>query len=69
MKSVVRNVLGMDGSMVGLSLNYAITLMMLFQWGVRQSIEVESLVGDRNVLFKIEFIRCDYFALKHAGYG
>ena len=30
---------------VGLALSYAITLMGMFQWGVRQSAEVENLVS------------------------
>lgn len=30
---------------VGLALTYAITLMGMFQWGVRQSAEVETLVS------------------------
>ena len=40
---------GMDGGMVGLSLTYAMTLMMMFQWMVRQSSEVESLVSYRTL--------------------
>jgi len=29
---------------VGLALSYAVTLMGMFQWGVRQSAEVENMV-------------------------
>ena len=35
----------LSGGLVGLSLNYVISLMALFQWAVRQSTEVESLVS------------------------
>ncbi|OXB56573.1 hypothetical protein ASZ78_003494 [Callipepla squamata] len=35
----------MNAGQVGLALSYAITLMGTFQWGVRQSAEVENLVG------------------------
>ena len=35
----------MNGGLVGLSLTYAIGLMGLFQWGVRQSAEVENQVS------------------------
>lgn len=34
----------LNAGQVGLALSYAITLMGTFQWGVRQSAEVENLV-------------------------
>ena len=34
----------LDAGLVGLSVTYAMTLMGLFQWGVRQSAEVENQV-------------------------
>lgn len=35
----------LDAGAVGLALSYAITLMGMFQWGVRQSAEVENMVS------------------------
>lgn len=35
---------GLEAGAVGLALSYAVTLMGMFQWGVRQSAEVENLV-------------------------
>jgi len=35
----------MDSGIVGLVLTHAMTLMAIFQWAVRQSSEVESLVS------------------------
>ncbi len=35
---------GMRAGDVGLALSYAVTLMGMFQWGVRQSAEVENMV-------------------------
>lgn len=35
---------GLEAGSVGLALSYAVTLMGMFQWGVRQSAEVENLV-------------------------
>lgn len=35
---------GMEAGAVGLALSYAVTLMGMFQWGVRQSAEVENMV-------------------------
>ena len=35
---------GLNGGLVGLTMTYAINLMGLFQWGVRQSAEVENQV-------------------------
>ena len=35
---------GLSGGLVGLTLTYAMALMGLFQWGVRQSAEVENQV-------------------------
>lgn len=35
---------GMKAGDVGLALSYAVTLMGMFQWGVRQSAEVENMV-------------------------
>lgn len=37
-------VVDLNAGLVGLLMTYAITLMGLFQWGVRQSAEVESQV-------------------------
>lgn len=36
--------LELDAGSVGLVLTYAVTLMGMFQWGVRQSAEVENMV-------------------------
>ncbi len=39
--------LELDAGSVGLALSYSVTLMGMFQWGVRQSAEVENMVrGD-----------------------
>ncbi len=35
----------LNGGLVGLALTYAINLMSIFQWGVRQSTEVENQVS------------------------
>lgn len=35
---------GLQAGAVGLALSYAVTLMGMFQWGVRQSAEVENMV-------------------------
>lgn len=37
-------VIELDAGSVGLALTYAVTLMGMFQWGVRQSAEVENMV-------------------------
>lgn len=34
----------LDAGAVGLALSYSVTLMGMFQWGVRQSAEVENMV-------------------------
>ena len=34
----------MEAGRVGLALSYAVTLIGMFQWGVRQSAEVENMV-------------------------
>lgn len=34
----------LDAGQVGLALSYALTLMGMFQWSVRQSAEVENMV-------------------------
>lgn len=34
----------LDAGSVGLALTYSVTLMGMFQWGVRQSAEVENMV-------------------------
>lgn len=36
--------LAVDAGQVGLALSYALTLMGMFQWSVRQSAEVENMV-------------------------
>lgn len=36
--------LALDAGQVGLALSYALTLMGMFQWCVRQSAEVENMV-------------------------
>ena len=43
-KHCVCCVSGLSGGLVGLTLTYAMALMGLFQWGVRQSAEVENQV-------------------------
>lgn len=35
---------GLEPGVVGLALSYAVTLTGMFQWGVRQSAEIENLV-------------------------
>lgn len=45
----------LDPGSVGLTLSYAMTLNGMFQWGVRQSAEVENMVR--------QFTRCSLFAL------
>jgi len=35
----------LNAGLVGLSMTYAMTLMGMFQWGVRQSAEVENQVS------------------------
>ena len=37
----------MEPGAVGLVLSYALTLIGMFQWGVRQSAEVENMVRSR----------------------
>lgn len=37
-------ILALDAGQVGLALSYALTLMGMFQWCVRQSAEVENMV-------------------------
>lgn len=49
--------LELDAGSVGLALSYAVTLMGMFQWGVRQSAEVENLVRI-FVLCLISFTIC-----------
>ncbi len=36
---------GLEPGAVGLALSYAVTLTGMFQWGVRQSAEIENMVG------------------------
>lgn len=36
--------LELEAGSVGLALTYSVTLMGMFQWGVRQSAEVENMV-------------------------
>lgn len=43
----------LDAGSVGLALSYAVTLMGMFQWGVRQSAEVENMVRGALVCFFI----------------
>lgn len=37
---------GLEPGAVGLTLSYAVTLTGMFQWGVRQSAEIENMVRD-----------------------
>ncbi len=39
---------GLNGGVVGLTMLYAVNLMGLFQWGVRQSAEVENQVRPKQ---------------------
>ena len=41
----------LDAGLVGLSITYSMTLMGMFQWGVRQSAEVENQVRDFSQVF------------------
>lgn len=45
----------LDPGSVGLALSYAMTLTGMFQWGVRQSAEIENMVR--------RFTLCNLFAL------
>lgn len=51
----------LNAGQVGLALSYAITLMGTFQWGVRQSAEVENLVTFTSSFFcfLLPFCSCD----------
>jgi len=40
---------------VGLALSYAVTLMGMFQWGVRQSAEVENMVRTLKYLNLLKY--------------
>ena len=40
----------MESGAVGLVLSYALTLIGMFQWGARQSAEVENMVRSPNML-------------------
>lgn len=42
----------LDAGSVGLALTYAVTLMGMFQWAVRQSAEVENLVSLKKIKYK-----------------
>lgn len=39
---------GLEPGAVGLALSYAVTLTGMFQWGVRQSAEIENMVRTRD---------------------
>lgn len=39
-----KNITGLEPGAVGLALSYAVTLTGMFQWGVRQSAEIENMV-------------------------
>lgn len=52
----LRSFSGLDAGLVGLSMAYAMNLTGLFQWGVRQSAEVESQVGFSYNVFIIDTI-------------
>ena len=47
---------------MGLTLTYAINLMGLFQWGVRQSAEVENQVCLQQTIFYVPNLR--FFMMK-----
>lgn len=46
----------LDAGSVGLALSYSVTLMGMFQWGVRQSAEVENMVRCSPFLSSFLFI-------------
>lgn len=39
------DITGLEPGAVGLALSYAVTLTGMFQWGVRQSAEIENMVS------------------------
>lgn len=45
----------LDAGSVGLALSYSVTLMGMFQWGVRQSAEVENMVRCLSCLCSAEY--------------
>lgn len=52
--SFVPPLLELEAGSVGLALSYSVTLMGMFQWGVRQSAEVENMVRrSPDVIFNL----------------
>lgn len=55
------DITGLEPGAVGLALSYAMTLTGMFQWGVRQSAEIENMV--RTFTFKHLAEVCDFTEL------
>lgn len=51
-------VTGLEPGAVGLALSYAVTLTGMFQWGVRQSAEIENMVCDLFNSLTVANIQC-----------
>lgn len=52
MFTFVPDITGLEPGAVGLALSYAMTLTGMFQWGVRQSAEIENMVRTQRKLWK-----------------
>lgn len=52
---MVCDIAELDPGSVGLALSYAMTLTGMFQWGVRQSAEIENMVR-RFTLYSFYFL-------------
>lgn len=55
------DITGLEPGAVGLALSYAITLTGMFQWGVRQSAEIENMVRT----FTFEYLAAVYILVGH----
>lgn len=56
-----KNITGLEPGAVGLALSYAVTLTGMFQWGVRQSAEIENMVRT----LKSEHLNAVYILVGH----
>lgn len=55
------DITGLEPGAVGLALSYAVTLTGMFQWGVRQSAEIENMVR----AFTFEQLTVVYILIGH----
>lgn len=55
------DITGLEPGAVGLALSYAVTLTGMFQWGVRQSAEIENMVGTTT----FEHLTAVYILIAH----